>query len=208
MNDVFGKVVFDVSKLDDFNTAVVNKTVIIQTTDEMEQGSGFTLKDIGLVTSYHVTQNDGFYNVLSNQGNKIDFFTKSDNEIYSDEKIDYAIYRIKEENCNGLKLGNSEELEIGDKVTLVGYPNYQCGDSPNIQTAHISSKKNLFGSDLYTVDKSIFHGASGGVVVNEQNEVVGIIKGGVESCDESQTNVNQGFVPIHLVVSDIKEKQK
>jgi len=204
-NDVFNENIFNVSKLEKFNASIIDETVIIQSTDDSEQGSGFLLKDLGLVTSYHVTKNDGFYNVLSSKGKKVDFITKNDNELYANKNIDYAIYHIEYKSSIGLELGNSEMLEIGDKIIMIGYPNYQVGDSPNVQTAHISGSRKLFGTDFYTVDKNVFHGASGGVVLNEEYKVIGIIMGGVESLNESQTNVNQGFMPIHLVINDISK---
>lgn len=38
--------------------------------------------------------------------------------------------------------------------------------------------------------------------MNNQNKVVGIIKGGVVSFEERDTNENQGFVPIDLVIEN------
>lgn len=50
------------------------------------------------------------------------------------------------------------------------------------------------------------HGASGGIVLNTNHQVVGIIKGGCSSEDEDNTSIKQGFVPIDLVISDLKAK--
>jgi hypothetical protein len=60
---------------------------------------------------------------------------------------------------------------------------------------------------FYTVSGRIVHGASGGVVLNEKREVIGIIKGGVQTLreDEDSSNDNQGFVPIHLAINHMNE---
>ena len=48
---------------------------------------------------------------------------------------------------------------------------------------------------------------SGGVVLNDKVEVVGIIKGGIVSLSDDSTNDLQGFVPIHCVIEDIAKKE-
>ena len=102
----------------------------------------------------------------------------------------------------GFRIGDSTNLHVGDQVTVIGYPNFQKGDSPYIQNCAITSKKTFLEAPFYTVSGRIVHGASGGVVLNSKREVIGIIKGGVQTFrdDEDAGNDNQGFVPIHLAI--------
>lgn len=57
----------------------------------------------------------------------------------------------------------------------------------------------------------IYHGASGGVVLDENEKVVGIVKAGIQTCtpkEELLSNQQQGFVPINLVMQHIREQQR
>jgi len=45
------------------------------------------------------------------------------------------------------------------------------------------------------------------VVLNENLEVIGIVKGGVVSLSEDDIQGNQGFVPIHLVLEHFEAQQ-
>ena len=60
---------------------------------------------------------------------------------------------------------------------------------------------------FYTVSGKVIHGASGGVVLDRNEKAIGIIKGGVESLEETEKSIDQGFVPLHLVFNDVKQKQ-
>ena len=60
------------------------------------------------------------------------------------------------------------------------------------------------GAKFFTVSGRIVHGASGGVVLNSDNEAIGIIKGGIVSLKDDDQNENQGFVPLHLVLEHIQ----
>ncbi len=60
---------------------------------------------------------------------------------------------------------------------------------------------------FYTVSGKVIHGASGGVVLDRNDRAIGIIKGGVESTEETEQDINQGFVPL-LVLNDVKLKKE
>ena len=62
--------------------------------------------------------------VTTYKGENIGIVSKEMNEIISDKNIDYAIYNLNNSSMEGLELGDSNEIEIGDKVTVVGYPDY------------------------------------------------------------------------------------
>lgn len=208
-NSICESEIFDLTYLDNFNKLVENSTVILlyDGNDDYVQGSGFYLKGYGLVTCFHVTEkgyNFDLYSYTNYERNKF-AIGKELNEIASSKDIDYALYKVPQEYFEGFKLGNSN-LAVGQKVTIVGYPNYDKGDSPYIQNTEITSKKEYLGAEFFTVGGRISHGASGGVVLNEDKCVIGIIKGGVCSFNDDD-NEYQGFVPIQLVLEDIANKQ-
>ena len=214
LNVIFEDTVFDVSALNVLDDLINQNTYILEYVqgESFHQGSGFYLDKVGLFTSYHVTENDGFFKVfthLTYPHTSLGIIGKSVNEISSDKDIDYALYKLPftANSPNLLRLGDSSKLRIGDQVITAGYPNHQTGNSPYIQTCSITSRKSFHGALFYTVSGRIAHGASGGVVLNEALEVIGIIKGGIVTLADDSLDENQGFVPIHLVIEH-SEKQK
>ena len=77
-----------------------------------------------------------------------------------------------------------------------------------IEHRTVAGEARLFGSKIIIIDGVIFHGASGGVVVNDKNKVIGIVKAGIQdavSKDELLSNQRHGFVPINLVMQHISK---
>lgn len=170
------------------------------------QGSGFFIQDLGFVTSMHVTPDiDETYDVFTPKEDiprKLCLFNNKANN----QELDYSIYDLKNPTSNYLKLGDSSNLNIGDRITVCGYPMYDKGDSIYIQNGEITNlKKGYFGSRIYTVSQRLIHGISGGAVLNTNNEVIGIIKAGAENMDEEDESI-QGFIPINDVIEDIKSQ--
>lgn len=210
LNEVFQETIFDLSALKELDEFLSHNTFIIEYShgETHRQGSGFILDGIGLFTSHHVTEDGEFYNVYKNISYPVKPLGKIGkplNEISSNKSIDYALYKPSFIHVSPVlfKVGDSRNLNIGDKVIVAGYPEHQRENSPYVQTCKITSKKPFHGSVLYTVSGRIVHGSSGGVALNEKLEVIGIIKGGISSLSEDVTNENQGFVPIHLALDHI-----
>ena len=211
INNIFRETIFDVSALNLLADLISQNTYVLEFEqgEELVQGSGFYISDVGLFTSYHVTQNGGFFKVythLSYPDDPKGVIGKSLNEISSDSDIDYALYKppFNVDNSHLLNFGDSSKLKIGDQVIAAGYPNHQKGNSPYIQTCSITSKKSFQGALFYTISGRISHGASGGVVLNENLEAIGIIKGGIATLADDALDENQGFVPIHLVLEHLE----
>lgn len=210
LNDICGEEVFDLSEFADLFEKIEDSVFILiseSNPDEYMQGTGFFIKDYGLITNFHVTKNGDLFKGYkhTNYPDHYEFtVSKGLNELNSDETIDYALYSYRPDTCNGFGLGDSSNLKIGQKIIIIGYPNYAEGNSPYVQTCHITSKKLFFGAMFCTVSGRIVHGASGGVVLNENEEIIGIIKGGIVSFSEDDINENQGFVPIHCVLEHLK----
>ena len=211
-NQVFKKDLFGISALID-RYDIINKNVFIIESEEYDnnifQGSGFYIKGIGLITSYHLTEcnaNFHVYTIQSYKNRKSIATICNLNKISSDKNIDYALYNVSINDTFSIKCGDSQKLNIGDTVTIAGYPNYSTGNSATIQTCEITGRGNFLGALFYKVNGRIVHGASGGIVLNRNNEVIGIVKGGIISLNDDNSNDNQGFVPIHLALDHIKNK--
>lgn len=118
--------------------------------------------------------------------------------------IDYVLYSISEKVIDGWKLGNSKDLKIGDYVRLIGFPIYNEGNSLNVSEGKITGSKNYMGRDVLTVSCKIVHGASGVVVLNQMNEVIGVIRVGVNSFEEKLDDETlPSIIPINDFIDDV-----
>lgn len=210
LNQVSGQNIFDISALNQLEAIAEKNTFILEYSDDdnWNQGSGFYIPGVGLITSYHVVENGNFFKVY----NFREYASKhsavvgiSLNVIAYDETIDYAVFNVSlpNEDEYTLKIGDSTKLKTGDPVTIIGYPNHNKGNTPYIQNCAITSQKLFLQAPFITVSGRIVHGASGGLVLNSNHDVVGIIKGGISTLSE-EDNENQGFIPIHLALNHMK----
>ena len=209
-NDVFNNEIFDVSELKSINDLLSENVFIIESKED--QGSCFVLKGYGLITCKHVITNDSIaYKIYTEKS----YSTKiSECQILpccmikaQDHDIDYCLFDQNNSLPKGFEVDPDSKIQIGDTVIIAGYPDYIENDSINIQTCQITRRVNNFlGSPLYTVSGRITHGYSGGVVLNMQRKVIGLIKGGVVSENEADKNDRQGFVPINIIMKDILKK--
>jgi S1-C subfamily serine protease len=149
-------------------------------------GTGFLINDKGYVlTNYHVVKKPttmrGEFNEyisLYHEYTK----TKFQGELISfDEGLDLALIKInipKESTSEfkGLKLSSKDE-KISNIVSTVGYPFGELtGNSIKYNKGYVSSETGpLNNPQLYTLNLSINPGNSGGPLLNNRNNVVGVI---------------------------------
>jgi serine protease Do len=93
-----------------------------------------------------------------------------------DQKLDLALLKIdSDETLPTVKLGNSEQLEIGEWVMAIGNP---FGLEQTVTVGIVSAKGRVIGAGPYDnfiqTDASINPGNSGGPLFNTRGEVVGI----------------------------------
>ena len=154
-------------------------------------GSGFIIDPKGVVvTNYHVVDGADEVTVELHDGRK--FVSK---DIKSDPKTDLAIVRIHaKEPLPYLEFGNSDAMEIGDRVLAVGAP---FGLTGTVTSGIISAKgRNLHMNmyeDFLQTDAAINPGNSGGPLINMDGKVIGI-----NSAIKSRSG---GFQGIGLAIS-------
>ncbi len=207
---------FDVTYSQTLKQLVEKKVFILQSENEKVQGSCFCIRGLGLVTSYHVVepylQPDNTlmenYNYRVFDGKK--WNTIIGNIICYNKDIDYVLFEHPTSIRNAFAIGNSTTLQVGSIISIAGFPEYIEGNTPDIvENTPIRSIEPFLGAPLYNIDSPIFHGASGGIVLNQEKKVVGIIKAGRVRYDDSEVCSKNGFIPIHLVLEDInKQKQE
>lgn len=201
------KLSYDEFEREKLEACIRESVFVVVNRDRSRQGTGFVLPDYGFVTSHHVTADGDFYYLCKYHTFPLHIGTiaKELNEDCSDETIDYALYKRCEESSQSFAIGDSRNLKIGEPVKVIGYASFMQGDTYDLRSTEICRKTMFFRAPLFVVKDNLFHGESGGVVLDKENRIVGIIRTGIETAEEQPIN-KQGFVPIHLVTEDINKK--
>jgi serine protease Do len=135
-------------------------------------GSGFIVDPKGVIlTNFHVVDGASQVTVQLSDGRK---FTSKD--VKSDPKTDLAIVRFEAPaELPFLELGDSDKLEIGDRVLAIGAP---FGLTGTVTHGIISAKGRSLHLNMYEdflqTDAAINPGNSGGPLVGLDGKVVGI----------------------------------
>jgi serine protease Do/serine protease DegQ len=117
----------------------------------------------------------------------------------ADPESDVAVVRVETDNLTAIKLGDSEQLRVGDFVVAIGSP---FGLAQTVTSGIVSAKgRRGLGiegyEDFIQTDASINPGNSGGALVNLRGELVGINTAIVAP---SGGNVGIGFaIPVNMV---------
>ena len=211
-NSIFGKEVFkQPSYIIDIEEKKQKWCFIIEKDDpkSLAQGSGFLLKDYGILTNYHVVDDENANYDIKTVGDE--FFQKivgSDFFLKRNDSIDYALIKVNGHDGEGWELTNKQSINRGDYVRLVCFPTYTKGDSlTEIEASITATSKLTYGIKVMTVDKRIDHGASGGLVLDEEGKAIGLIVSGVDEFNEDggeSYNPMPGIIPIHKIIEDLK----
>lgn len=129
-------------------------------------GSGFVIDENTIITNAHVVENFEDVSIKMYSGSSI-----NGKVVKKDKKRDLALIKV-DEKLTPLKLNYYENLSIGEEVYAIGAPK----DIPYTMTKGIvSAKDRKIGRYNYIqIDASINSGNSGGPLVNENGEVIGI----------------------------------
>ncbi len=173
-------------------------------------GSGVIItKDGYIITNNHVIKGADEIEVILND--KRSFPAKL---IGTDPTTDVALLKIDADNLHYLEYGDSDALKIGEWVLAVGNPfNLTSTVTAGIVSAKarsiniLANQSNRFGIEAFIqTDAAVNPGNSGGALVNQRGELVGI-----NTAIASQTGSYTGYsfaVPINIakkVVADLME---
>ena len=173
--------------------------------EELGLGTGFIVSENGyIVTNQHV----------SGSKNSICYVTLEDGRsfeakvVWSDEDIDVSIIKINMIGLPFVKLGNSEQNKIAQKVYAIGNPigfEFQRTVTAGIisginRTIKIEEEnKTSYMEDLIQTDATINPGNSGGPLIDESGNVIGINSVKITSAE------GIGFaIPINIIKPIIK----
>ena len=175
-------------------------------------GSGFVIDKEGhILTNYHVIEEAGeIVVILDDNGTEKEYTATL---VGSDPKTDIALIKINRESDNKdfpfLRLGSSENLEVGEWVVAIGNP---FGLSHTVTVGVVSALGRSIGAGPYDefiqTDASINPGNSGGPLINIEGDVIGINTAIISG--NTGGNVGIGFaIPIDIakgILKDLRER--
>ncbi|MCX7880154.1 MAG: trypsin-like peptidase domain-containing protein [Ignavibacteria bacterium] len=141
-------------------------------------GSGFIVSPDGyILTNHHVAGNASKIVVTTTGGKQYDAKL-----VLSDKLTDIALLKIEGDNFPYLKLGNSDNVIVGEWVIALGNPFglFDLNMKPTVTVGVVSNKNvNLTQNGrmykgMIQTDAAISSGNSGGPLVNSLGEVIGI----------------------------------
>lgn len=161
-----------------------NPAVFTVLTDEA-QGSGFFINSSGVaVTNYHVLRgaNSGRVELANNRVYQIVEVLKASQE------MDYAIFRVDVSD-------KVPFLPISRKNVVIGEKAYAIGSPKGVTNTFSQGIVSQIRKHLIQISVPIDHGSSGGALLNEYGEVIGVTSAGVEG-----SNADLNFaIDIHLL---------
>lgn len=218
-----------------FSKSLVSKCWVLEIPEYNIQGTGFMLENNLMITCAHVFDHT-LDPEIEDQLAEMDLL--GTNKVTVDKCVAYrvnlknkkysaqVVYRDSHRDLAVLKLSESdekfdffrleEELEsvVGDKVSVLGFPNYKLSATEvsrfwaNITTRYVGSMV-----QYAEIDKVMYSGNSGGPVLNFNHHVVGVVKRGAANNPEGSNTFictsevlkvlqayNQNFVAAQEVV--------
>ena len=145
-------------------------SVVFKVTHAGGSGSCFYLKDHDLfVTNYHVVE--GFHTVAVHDNDRNPYPAKV---VLVNPTLDIALLAVDHDfsSLPSLHLAADDSLAISNKIRVAGYP---YGMPFTVTEGTVSSPRQLMNGQYYIqTDAAVNPGNSGGPIINERNEVVGI----------------------------------
>src|SRR5436190_17441699 len=137
------------------------------------QGSGFIIdRDGHVLTNYHVIEDARQVEVTLHNRKKYRATV-----VGTDRSHDLAVIQIKAPDLAAMTLGDSKNLQVGQKVYAIGNP---FGLAGTLTSGIVSSIRSVQEPDGVTIDEAIQTdaainpGNSGGPLLNSRGEVIGI----------------------------------
>jgi serine protease Do len=170
-------------------------------------GSGIIVSQDGYIaTNNHVVEGASDIEVVLNDNRSY-----KAKVIGTDPSTDIALIKIEEKNLRAIKLGNSDDIQIGEWVLAIGNPfEFRSTVTAGIISAKARNINIISGQDrlesFIQTDAAVNPGNSGGALVNLKGELVGI-----NTAIASPTGAFAGYsfaIPVSLVqkvVADLTE---
>ena len=175
------------------------KSVVTIKTD-VSQGTGFIVESNGyVVTNAHVMEGATAAGIITYDGTMHNVAL-----IGADTEMDVALLKI-EGNYQILRLYNSDNIQVGEKVIAIGNP---LGLQFSVSEGIVSATHRLGANGLYAyvqTDAALNPGNSGGPLINTKGEVIGINNFKIGSGESLGFALESNYVK--EVVNDISQQE-
>ncbi|MEO7922996.1 MAG: S1C family serine protease [Chitinophagaceae bacterium] len=132
---------------------------------------------------------------------------------------DVAILKLKEKHVYPtIRIGDDKAMRVGDQVYVLGYPavatfhpliSEESISEASLTRGLVSAKKNMKdGWEVLQIDAAITHGNSGGPVMNDKGEVIGLATFGSIDQQRGQEVQGMNFVVPATIVDEFIDKAK
>lgn len=130
------------------------------------------------------------------------------------EGKDVCIIKIEIKNAPVLKLGDSDKVQLQDHITVLGYPaaadtavlDQKSALEASITDGKVSAKKNSAdGAPILQVSAPSTHGNSGGPVLNDKGELIGMLTFRGDTVNGQEVQGFNFVVPSSTVMEYVKQ---
>ncbi len=150
-------------------------------------GSGFVIQQNGYVlTNYHVIKNATRITITVPGRQAV-----SARLVTTDQEKDLAILQVSLRNLAALPIASSEGVQILDSITVLGYPlPDELGTALSASDGKVNAVRdgNSGSTRLFQIDANVNPGNSGGPLLNNHGEVVGIVVAKINSLQYAKEN--------------------
>lgn len=153
-------------------------------------GSGTYIDSNYVLTAAHVIAGKGISIQVFNN-----YYFDNAKVIYFNRDLDIAVLRVSKPLPYHLDIENSKDYSIGSKILSLAAP-LQLGNTFGV--GYITGKRYNGSTLLHQTDMPLTFGASGGAIVNEDNNIIGVIN----SIDTRTSNIGY-YIPSELWMSDV-----
>ena len=173
------------------------------TGEHISNGSGFLIEDgKTLVTNYHVIHNVYSIKAFYKDGG---YAANVKTVLCHNEAVDLAVLELsRDTKLQPLTPGDDSQVKQGDKIYAIGYP---LGKSNTLSDGIVSSVYKEEGVDIFQITAPVSHGSSGGALLNEDCQVIGVVYAAYEdgqnmnlavTIHELQALMQKQFYPLEL----------
>lgn len=134
-------------------------------------GSGFLISHDGyIITNHHVVNKDVEYKVIMNDGEEYTAKVIRNNKL-----IDLALIKIEGKFDYAFLLPQEQNFIVGQNILAIGTPKtIELGQS--VSKGIVSNVRKNMNRNYIQTDVSVNSGNSGGAVVNEAGELIGVVE--------------------------------
>jgi len=163
------------------------------------RGGGFFVCESGIaLTNHHVVEDWPYAKVRTHEGQEFPI----SGYLFYDTVNDFAILQVEGDSFAYLPIGEPDTLRVGDCVFLISSPNGHNNSFSGGMVSRFTDVENdeaiMFGMIQFTAAMS--YGSSGGALINNRGQAVGIAARSYPNCDAQMLNF---AVPMSIVSRDL-----